>query len=323
MASFSAKGVRKLVVAVAFSLIVFVIHQLSYADESVLAGQLSDSVSIITSCPPEALEPLDTLPPITDSRIPNTVHQLWKTTNVEDYSTEVKPSRHAWQAVFEPLNYTVKLWTDDDILKLVKDKYGWLLPTYLGYPHNIQRADVARMLIVHAEGGIYADLDVYPSSAEHIQCLQHLGMEAIFPPTGGTAGLSNHFFMAEHGSPFLQWVLYEAKRRGHGLAFRRIVLPYLQVFWSTGPIMLTAAIRKYAWLYDTLRDDIGLLDEGYSGAVIRHAAGRSWQGVDGQALNYIGDHVQMDVILHGIACLFIVVGLIYVVRRYHGRCHTR
>lgn len=312
---------RKLIVAVALSFSVFIVHHLSYA-ESILAGQLSESVNIINRCSRDSLNSLDSLTPILDSTIPNTIHQLWKTANIEDYSTEIIPSRDAWKTTFDPLNYTVKLWIDDDILNLVKNKYPWLLETYLSYPHNIQRADIARLLIVHAEGGIYTDLDVYPSSATHIQCLQHLGMQAVFAPTGGTSGLSNHFFMAEKDSPLLQWALYEAKRRGRGLALQRIVLPYLLVFWSTGPIMLTAAVRKYAWLYDTIPGDIALLDEGYSGAVIRHAAGRSWQGVDGQALNYIADHAGTDVLLRVIACLFVVVGLFCVIRRYYRSCST-
>ncbi|KAJ5593144.1 hypothetical protein N7537_010048 [Penicillium hordei] len=216
MVAFSRKGMRRLVILVALSLAVFVIYQLSYVDDFTLAERLSESIRIINECTHEALEPLDNFHHILDSNIPNTIHQLWKTTDVQEYSTEMKPSRDSWKSMLEPQNYTIKLWTDDDILKLINDKYPWLLPTYIGYPHNIQRADIARLLVVYTEGGIYADLDVYPRSAENIQCLQHLGLQAIFAPTAGTIGPSNHFFMAERGSPFLQWVLYEAKRRGEG-----------------------------------------------------------------------------------------------------------
>lgn len=321
MVGFSGNRMRKLLVTVALSLVVFVIHQLSYAESFVLPGQLSESIRIVNRCTFDALEPLDTFDPIIDSKIPNIVHQIWKTTNIQEYSTEMKASHDSWKTMLEPQNYTVKLWTDDDILELIKTKYAWLLPTYIGYPHNIQRADIARLLVVHTEGGIYADLDVYPTSAERIQCLKQLGLQAIFSPTAGTHGLSNHFFMAERGSPLLQWVLYEAKRRG--LVSQRIVLPYLEVFWSTGPIMLTAAFRKYAWIYGTLWDNVGLIDEKYGGAVIGHAAGRSWHGADGQVLNYIADHAQVEILLSGVACVFTVLGVIYVVRRYHGRITTR
>jgi mannosyltransferase OCH1-like enzyme len=216
--------------------------------------------------------------------------------------------------MFEPLNYTVKLWTDEDILKLIKDKYSWILTTYETYPQNIQRADIARLLVIHAEGGIYADLDVYPTSAHQIQCLQHLGLKVVFASTVSTLGLSNHFFMAECGSPFLQWALYAAKRRG--VASRYIFLPYLQVFWSTGPTMVTEAFRKYAWLYGTLRHNMGLLENGYSRLVISHAAGRSWHRLDGQVLNYIADHLRMDILLACATFLSLVTGLVYVIKRH-------
>lgn len=213
MLGFSRNRMSKLLLTVAFSLAVFVIQQLSYAESFALAGQLSESIKIVNRCTPNALEPPNTIHPIIDSEIPNIVHQLWKTANLQEYSTKVKASHEACKSIFEPHNYTVKLWTDDDVLKLIKAKYAWLLPTYMGYPYNIQRADIARLRIVYTEGGIYADLDVFPRSVKQIQCLQYLGLQAIFSPTAGTLGLSNHFFMAERGSPILQWVLYEVKRR--------------------------------------------------------------------------------------------------------------
>ncbi|GLA09388.1 hypothetical protein AnigIFM60653_011468 [Aspergillus niger] len=310
---------RQLAVAVIFSFIIFAIFQFSYTDDFSLTGHLSESIQIVDACSPDALEAINNARPTLDPAIPNIVHQLWKTTDVREYSTTITASRESWRAMLEPFNYTVKLWTDDDVLELIKADYDWLLSTYEGYPHDIQRADIARLLIVHSEGGIYSDLDVNPKSAEHIQCLQRLGLQAIFSPTAGTLGLSNHFFMAMPGSPFLQWALYEAKRRSSRLVSRGIILPYLQVFWSTGPIMVTAAFRQYAWLYNTPVLDIGLLDTGFGGLVVRHAAGRSWQGVDGRALNYLADHAGIGLILGAVACFLTVAGLVFVVRRYNGR----
>lgn len=298
--------------------VLFVIYQLSHADDFAIAGQLSESMDVISGCTPAELEPLDDARQRVDAGIPNLVHQIWKTADVRTYSADLEPSHESWKAMLGPLNYTVKLWTDDDVLQLIKTKYAWLLSTYEAYPQNIQRADVARLVVVDAEGGIYADLDVYPNSAVHISCLQRLGLHAIFAPTAGTLGLSNHFFMAERGSPFLQWALYEAKRRG-GAASNRIPLPYLQVFWSTGPMMVTSAFRRYAWLRGSMRHGLGLLDEGYGGAVIRHAAGRSWHGSDGRALNYIADHMRVDTLLIAVTLLITVLGLACVLRGRYGR----
>ncbi|KND87140.1 Inositol phosphoceramide mannosyltransferase 3 [Tolypocladium ophioglossoides CBS 100239] len=202
-------------------------------------------MDIIKGCASTALDPLNDSQPNVDSVIPNIAHQVWKTAGVRTYSPDVKESHKSWK---------VKLWTDDDVLQVVKYKYAWLLLKYEGYPQNIQRADVDRLVVLHAQWGIYADLDVYPSSAVKIQCLQRLGLQAIFAPMAGTLSLSNHFFMVERGSSFFQSTLFKAKRRG-GAASKRIFLPYLQMNWSTGPMMVTSAILKYAWLYSTLCHD--------------------------------------------------------------------
>ena len=306
-----------------FSIVVvlFVIHQLIATEDFVFSGELSESLEIINRCAHNSREILDPSAGMVDTGVPNTIHQIWRTADVRTYSTELEASHDLWKSTFNPINYTVKLWTDDDVLQLLEARYSWLLSTYKGYPQNIQRADLARLVVVHAEGGIYADLDVYPRDATQIQCLRHLGLQAIFAPTAGTLGLSNHFFMAERESSFLQWALYEAKRRG-GAQSPRIFLPYLQVFWTTGPMMVTAAFREYAWLYSTQRQKLGLLDERYGRAVIQHAAGRSWHGSDGKVLNYMADHVQKTVLM-GSFVLFTLVSLVYVVRKccykYRGR----
>lgn len=88
-------------------------------------------------------------------------------------------------------------------------------------------------------------------------------------------------------------------------------------------MMLTAAFREYAWIYGTLRDNIGLMDERYGSTVIGHAAGRSWHGTDGQALNYIADHAQTRILLSGVAWVIPMLGVIYFVRRYYDRIDTR
>lgn len=305
----------KLVVLALSLLVVLVIHQFNAAQGFIFSGQLSESLEIINRCTPNSPETLNHSDG--DTGLPNIIHQIWRTTEVRTYSTTLEASQDLWKNTFSHNNYTVKLWTDDDVLQLLKAKYTWLLSTYKGYRYNIQRADLARLVVVHAEGGIYADLDVYPRDATQIQCLQHLGLQAIFASTGGNLGLSNHFFMAERESSFLQSALCEAKRRA-GKETLRVLLPYLQVFWTTGPMMVTAAFREYAWLYCTQRQNLGLLDERYGRTVIHHAAGRSWHGSDGKVLNYMADNVQTTVLM-GVFSLIMLLGLVWVARKHMKR----
>jgi mannosyltransferase OCH1-like enzyme len=310
-------SLRKLVILMVISLVaLIIIHQASYINDFTLASSSSESIEVIKKCRLSDYEtPTDTKSPIIP-KIPNLVHQIWKTDDVRTYSIEA--SQESWKASFEPLNFTVKLWTEDDVLKLIKADYSWLLSTYEGYSQNIQRADVARLVVVHAEGGTYADLDVYPILADKITCLQHIGLQAIFPTMTGNHGLSNHFFMAEKGSDFIEWALQEVKRRGD--RSKRVLSPYVRVFWSTGPLMVTSASQQFLWMYNTASHKLGVLDEQYRRLVIRHKAGRSWHGPDGQVLNWFADHVDMQIIglVVGLLAASLVVGCI-IVRRRRGR----
>ncbi|KAH6884950.1 nucleotide-diphospho-sugar transferase [Thelonectria olida] len=294
-----------------FFLSIVIVHQLSYTNDVALASPISDSIKILAACPIPNLEASNDTFPRNVATIPNLVHQIWKTADLDTYPIEA--SHESWNTSFEHLNYTVKLWTEDDVLRLIKRNYSWLLQTYEGYPQNIQRADVARLVVIHAEGGMYADLDVYPTSVERIICVQIQGLQAAFAPTGGTRGLSNHFFMAERGSPFIMWALQEAKRRGS--TSKRIALPYLQVFWSTGPMMVTSAYRQYIWMYNTAGYELGVLEESFGGSVVRHKAGRSWHQLDGLILNWIADNVQTESKWLIALSLTIILGLIYRIAR--------
>ncbi|KAK6513022.1 hypothetical protein TWF506_009184 [Arthrobotrys conoides] len=295
----------------------FIIYQISFLHAFVLPSNISEPLDALRSCHRHKPTLNHYKGPRSSSKsgVPNIIHQIWKTSNVSEYSDQ--PSHRSWQAVYQPLNYTVKLWTDDGILDLIRVKYPWLLSTYVNYPHNIQRADLARLVVVHAEGGVYADLDVYPRSVEELQCFQRLGMQAIFAPTAGTMGVSNHFFMAEKESPFLRWALDEAKRRA-GLNSNQIVLPYLRVFWSTGPMMVTAAALQYAAVRGE-NHRLAVIDDRFVRTLVGHAAGRSWHGADGQFLNFIGDYHKAIGLGFGAIVLFalivVVTRLVYIRRR--------
>jgi mannosyltransferase OCH1-like enzyme len=51
------------------------------------------------------------------------------------------------------------MWTDEDLDNLIKTKFEWFYPTYIGYPKKIMRIDSARYFILYEYGGIYADMD--------------------------------------------------------------------------------------------------------------------------------------------------------------------
>jgi hypothetical protein len=116
-------GSGKLVVII-FSLlvVVLVIHQLNAAESFAFSGQLSESLEIINRCSPNSPEIPNHSDGVADVGLPNIVHQIWRTNDVRTYSTELEASPDLWKTMLKPNNYTVKLWTDDDVLQLLKAK---------------------------------------------------------------------------------------------------------------------------------------------------------------------------------------------------------
>lgn len=132
------------------------------------------------------------------AKIPRILHQTWR-------DAETIP--HQWQQasnscrILHP-DYQYRLWTDKSARELIQTEFPSLLTTYDSYPYDIQRADMIRLVILYAFGGIYLDLDII--------CLKSLNQlrnyEFVLPRTR-PVGLSNDFIMAEPKHPFLWQVI--------------------------------------------------------------------------------------------------------------------
>ena len=70
---------------------------------------------------------------------------------IQEYPNIKSSSASIWTAVY---------WSDDSCKKLVQDYFPNFLPVFKSYPHNIQRVDSCRYLILYMYGGVYADTDI-------------------------------------------------------------------------------------------------------------------------------------------------------------------
>lgn len=86
--------------------------------------------------------------------IPKIIHQSWKVRQVPDRWLAFQDS---WRRNHP--DYEYRFWTDEDNRSFVARIYPEFLPVYDGYRHGVSRADLARVLVVHHYGGVYADLD--------------------------------------------------------------------------------------------------------------------------------------------------------------------
>ena len=183
--------------------------------------------------------------------------------------------------------------------------------------------------------------------------------ELVIPQSVDGLILTNHFLGSKPRSAFLHYLLqqadrfttsYTSNRSGSGATavdaltqlMRSIIAcsPYLEVFYSTGPIFLTQIFYEYYSNQKEQTSDSGfvstttstppstppstpqstvsvhssrvaVLTAEFARRYVTHYAGRSWHSLDGKVINWIGDHFSLP----GLAlCAFILIVLILAFR---------
>jgi hypothetical protein len=74
-----------------------------------------------------------------------------------------------WQGLAESMGANYHVWSADDLEALVKQMYPqyWDMYTQVRYP--VMRCDIGRLIVLHAYGGLYADLDTEPNRPFYLQ----------------------------------------------------------------------------------------------------------------------------------------------------------
>ena len=169
------------------------------------------------------------------TKTPKLLHQIWW--QGEAAIPEVHaPYRATWPTTHP--EWKVKLWDEPAIVSLINTSFAWFAPTFHALPSKIQKVDAARYAILHAEGGVYADLDV-----EAFKPLDKLLM-----PTG--AASTAHLFE----EPVTHWTIHDnvisnglmASPPEHPLmlAILRSIRPVAAVFASTGSHLVQSALQQ-------------------------------------------------------------------------------
>jgi mannosyltransferase OCH1-like enzyme len=261
-----------------------------------------------------------------DSSIPHTIprviHQTWQSSNLSEYPQY--NSYQLWKYRYELRGYQIRLWTDDDIEELIVGQYPDFHQYYHQFPYSIQRADIARYLILYHEGGFYCDLDVFPNAL----FINHFNsFNLIIPFSTDSHTLSNHFLGASRGSLFMLYLINSLKKQSHTSQFPTS-FPYFNVLASTGPFFLHRKFYEYfSSPYQSRPSSVSstrtlLLYQQVSNKFFYHIAGRSWLLLDGFIFNFIGDYIFPIIIF--LICVFTVCLLSFCsfYRRYRSCCST-
>ncbi len=173
--------------------------------------------------------------------IPKRLHFTWKT-------ADLPPVLKRYYDSFVRLHpgWEIVLWTDASMRAFMAETYPALLPIYDAYPRNIQRADFFRYAVLHAQGGVYSDLDVEAHAPIDpllaldcfvgVEPFEHVGDHRRQAGIGYL--LSNAFMGSVPGHPFWREILDLAPV---------VAANSGDVFQSTGPfLVLAAALRVRA-----------------------------------------------------------------------------
>ncbi|KAL3880233.1 hypothetical protein ACJMK2_032482 [Sinanodonta woodiana] len=111
-------------------------------------------INLIGATPPYESLP-EVFPYDGSFRIERIIHQTWIDTNIPENFRKCVSSLKEHHR-----NYVYMFWTDTIAMKFVEDMFPLILPLYLNYRYNLQRADAVRYMILYEYGGVYADLDI-------------------------------------------------------------------------------------------------------------------------------------------------------------------
>lgn len=172
--------------------------------------------------------------------IPRIIHQTWHSTEVDEDKGDPK----SWRRLNPGWEY--RFWTDAALLDFMQRHFPDYVDIYQSYPRAVQRIDLARYCLLKHFGGLYADIDT--------RCL------APVEPLAGCPRVVLCEEPPERQEP--------ARRRGLGsllfngcmasppghalwddvLELCRRMSPFRDgdVLETTGPLVLTAAVRRHA-----------------------------------------------------------------------------
>lgn len=170
-----------------------------------------------------------------DAELPKIIHQQWK-------DSQIPRKFQAWHEAFHSVfpHHRHMLWTDESSRHLIANNYSWFLPVYDQYQPSIKKVDAARYFILHAYGGLYADLD-YEPLVDFWNYLPQDRVAIVESPHQYNEYHQNSLISSPRNDPFWLKAFELLKDRQH-----------MSVLHATGPSFLDALVSFSSEYYYTL-----------------------------------------------------------------------
>lgn len=201
--------------------------------------------------------------------IPKIIHQIWYQ-GENNIPLHLKEYHNTWKTL-NP-DYHIKVWDHTSIELLVETYNDVIKNTYHSYPLMIQRIDFAKYIILLRYGGIYIDMDVKCLKPLHSLIEKNKNKQAIlsicaYDPVHHflltAIGLhfnedliNNGIIMCSPNSEVMSNIVDECISSKDTM-LRLLGKNIYHIFYTTGPVMMTKAIRKVN------KDNITILNHQY------------------------------------------------------------
>lgn len=201
------------------------------------------------------------------------------------------------------------LWNEPQIIDVINKSYPSIMPLYKRYRDVwIARSDIARYVVVHYMGGVYADIDLECTRSLN-DLYREIGEKSVaLNYSYSPFGIANDFFLASRNHEFMAHVI-DGLPEADVLYFT----PYLNTIFRTGPMYMLGRYLNYIH-----QQDIYFLQNSqlYTSGKNRDD---SWHGhgVDGYVISvlYNGlDSLQLISVIFLIVCIVRLTNLLKVRR---------
>jgi mannosyltransferase OCH1-like enzyme len=174
--------------------------------------------------------------------------------------------------------------------KFVKTEYADFYKVYMSYPHNIQRCDAFRYLVLYKYGGIYIDMDTICKK----NLKELLVYDIVFTYSTNASCFTNAFFMVIPNHPFIKFCIDNLSGYVNSYYYFG---KHFHIMNSTGPYFLTNMVKKYKEknienLYilssEEYAGDCTVCNEDtcQGGIYFKHIVGQSWNSWDSLFYNF-------------------------------------
>lgn len=229
----------------------------------------------------------------TSGGVPKILHQIWINESPElpeAWST----ARDEWKAHHPEWKHMI--WCKSHARAYIAESHPSFLGVFDGLPHAIQRIDMIRYFFLYDFGGVYCDLDQYPT--QNIEPYLETGAQAYFVHSANWSSFTNSLMASKRGAPI--WLEVQARLRVRPPWW--CIGKHLTVMMTTGPCMLDSVLRNTAEQYAVLprrrfnayaEHEIQAAQAAPAatvhkkpGAIIVSLLGKTWNGFDSALLNF-------------------------------------